>query len=205
MGRGTPGHRGLASATQPKAAHGPGTKGAWRHHKATYDKHDSPTTEPEGNVVDLEELLSRQLGDTTYRCPNCGEAKLLWVGEIRGTMGWQRQRSQKPPMARARTASGVAKKATCCKHDSTTTRGEGWLMGIPTSFTRTDSLGHKASPQREPAMVRAEMTSFTPKTDSDPRAVQFVAHSWRSMRVLISSTLGCAAEKPIDCHQLSVS
>jgi hypothetical protein len=66
--------------------------------------------EPQRHVVDLEELLSRELGDTTYRCPNCGEAKLLWVGEIRGTMGWQRQRSQKPPVARARKAIGGAKK-----------------------------------------------------------------------------------------------
>ena len=66
--------------------------------------------ESERNVVDLEELLSRQSGDTTYRCPNCGEAKLLWEGEIRGTTGWQLQRSQKPPMARARTKIGGTKK-----------------------------------------------------------------------------------------------
>ena len=128
MGRGAPGHRGMAAATQPKAAHGPGTKGTCRRQKAIYDKHDSPST-----------------------------------------------------------------------------RGEDWLMGIPMSFTRTDSLGHKASPQRESETVRAEMTDFTPKTDSGPRAVQFMADSWRSMRVSISSTLGRAAEKPIDCHQSSMS
>ncbi len=52
--------------------------------------------EPQPNVVDLEEWLSRELGDTTYRCPNGGEAKLLWESEIRGTVDWQRQRSQKP-------------------------------------------------------------------------------------------------------------
>ncbi len=62
--------------------------------------------EPQQNVVDLGELLSRELGDTTYRCPNYGEAKLLRESEIRGTVGWQRQRSQKPPMARARTEIG---------------------------------------------------------------------------------------------------
>jgi hypothetical protein len=66
--------------------------------------------EPQQNVVDLEELLSRQLGDTTYRCPNCGEAQLQWEGELRGTVGWQRQRSQMPPMARARKAHADAKK-----------------------------------------------------------------------------------------------
>jgi hypothetical protein len=122
------GEFGLAAATQPKAAHGPGTKGTCRRQEAIYGKHNSPST-----------------------------------------------------------------------------RGEGWLMGIPTSLTRTDSLGHKASPQRESAMIRAEMTDFTPKTDSDLRAVQFLADSWRAMRVLISTTLGRAAEKPIDCHQSSVS
>ena len=78
-------------------------------------------------------------------------------------------------------------------------------MGIPMSFTRTNSLGHKASPQRESEMVRAEMTNLTPKTDSDPRAVQFLADSWRAMRVLISTTLGRGAEKPIDSHQSSAS
>jgi hypothetical protein len=73
------------------------------------------------------------------------------------------------------------------------------------SFTRTESLGHKASPQRESEKVCAEMTDVTPKTDSGLRAVQFVADSWRAMRVLISSTLGRGTEKPIDSHQSSVS
>ena len=66
--------------------------------------------EPKRTEVDLEELLSRELGDTTYRCPNCGQANLQWQGEIRGTMGWQLYRSQMPPMARARKALTGAKK-----------------------------------------------------------------------------------------------
>ncbi len=70
----------------------------------------SKDEELQPTVVDLEELLSRELGDTTYRCPNCGEPKLLWEGEIRGTMGWRLHRSQKPPMARARTKIGGTKK-----------------------------------------------------------------------------------------------
>ena len=58
--------------------------------------------------VDLEELL-HGLGDTAYRCPKCGEAKLQWQGEIQGTMGGQLYRRQMPPMARARRALGAAK------------------------------------------------------------------------------------------------
>jgi hypothetical protein len=65
--------------------------------------------EKESPQVDLDELLD-ELGDTTYRCPNCGEARLLWEGEIRGETGWQRYRSQKPPMARARKAIADAAK-----------------------------------------------------------------------------------------------
>ena len=70
----------------------------------------SKEEEPQRNLIDLEELLNGELGDTTYRCPNCGEAKLQWEGEIRGTMGWQLHRSQKPPRARARKALAGAKK-----------------------------------------------------------------------------------------------
>ena len=66
--------------------------------------------EPPVTEVDLEELLSDKLGDTTFRCPKCGEARLLWEGEIQGTMGWQRQRSQMPPKARARKAQGTLEK-----------------------------------------------------------------------------------------------
>ena len=65
--------------------------------------------EEESPQIDLDELLD-ELADTTYRCPNCGEARLLWEGEIRGEMGWQRYRSQKPPLARARKAQADATK-----------------------------------------------------------------------------------------------
>ncbi len=161
--------------------------------------------ESERNVVDLEELLSRQLGDTTYRCPNCGEAQLQWEGELRGTVGWQRQRSQKPPMARARTANWRRRKATYDKHDSPSTRAEDWLMIIPMSHTSTASLVYKASPQRESELVGAEMKNFRLQTDSGPPAARFLPNSWRSTLVSISNSLGHAAEKAIACHQSSVS
>jgi len=55
--------------------------------------------------LELEELFSGEVADTTYPCPNCRQRKLRWVEEIPAAMGWQRFRSQVPPSARARQAA----------------------------------------------------------------------------------------------------